>query len=52
MDNEKAMGPAVNPFQARYYAQFGGSPTPEDLKRMDPQGALTFGKRPPVGKKR
>jgi arylsulfatase A-like enzyme len=52
MVNEKAMGPAINPYQALYYAQFGGTPTPEDLKRMDPQGALTFGKKPPVGKKR
>ncbi len=45
MVNEKAMGPAINPYQALYYAQFGGAPTPEDLKRMDPQGALTFGKK-------
>ncbi len=52
MDNEKAMGPAVNPFQTLYYAQFGGSPTPADLKRMDPKGALTFGTKPPAGKKR
>jgi hypothetical protein len=46
------MGPDVNPFQTRYYAQFGGSPTPEDLTRMDPKAALTFGKTPPAGKKR
>jgi len=44
MVNEKALGPQINPFQARYYQQFGGSPTPEDLKRMAPQGALTFGR--------
>jgi arylsulfatase len=44
MVNEQAMGPEINPFQARYYAQFGGSPTAEDLKRMDPKGALTFGR--------
>jgi len=46
MDNEKSLGPELNPFQALYYAQFGGSPTPEDLRRMDPRGALTFGKTP------
>jgi arylsulfatase A-like enzyme len=34
--NENATGPAINPFQELYYKQFGGSPTPEDLKRMDP----------------
>ena len=28
--------PSINPFQALYYNQFGGSPTPGDLKRMDP----------------
>jgi len=34
--NEKAVGPAVNPFQERYYRQFGGRPTPEALQKMDP----------------
>jgi arylsulfatase len=54
MVNEKAMGPAVNPFQEMYYRQFGGSPSEEDLKRMDPAGALTFGvpaKKPRPGEK-
>jgi arylsulfatase len=46
MVNEEAMGPAVNPFQTLYYQQFGGSPTEEDLQRMDPKGALEFGKQP------
>ena len=45
MDNEQVMGPAINPFQVSYYDQFGGSPTRQDLKRMDPKGALTFGKK-------
>lgn len=49
--NEKAMGPAINPFQEIYYRQFGGSPTPEALARMDPKGALTFGV-PKAGKKK
>jgi arylsulfatase len=48
MVNEKAMGPEINPFQTLYYQQFGGSPTAEDLQRMDPKGALDFGKRPPA----
>lgn len=44
MVNEKALGPDINPFQALYYQQFGGSPSAEDLKRMDHRGALTFGR--------
>jgi arylsulfatase len=51
MVNEKAMGPAINPFQEIYYRQFGGSPTPEALAKMDPKGALTFG-APKAGKKK
>ena len=51
MVNEKAMGPAINPFQEIYYRQFGGSPTPEALAKMDPKGALTFGV-PKAGKKK
>ena len=35
--NESVTGPAINPFQELYYQQFGGSPTPQDLKRMNPQ---------------
>lgn len=37
MVNEDAQGPEINPFQALYYEQFGGSPTPEDLRRMKPR---------------
>ena len=36
MVNEKAVGPTINPFQTLYYQQFGGSPTPQDLNRMNP----------------
>lgn len=36
MVNEKAVGPSINPFQELYYKQFGGSPTPEALNRMNP----------------
>ena len=31
--------PSINPFQALYHKQFGGSPSPADLKRMDPTKA-------------
>jgi arylsulfatase A-like enzyme len=43
MVNEKAIGPKINPFAALYYAQFGGSPTPQDLERMNPDKAFEFG---------
>ncbi len=43
MVNEKAVGPAVNPFQELYYKQFGGSPTPEDLAKMDPNQKIGEG---------
>jgi arylsulfatase A-like enzyme len=35
--NEEALGPSINPFQELYYKQYGGSPTPADLKRMNPK---------------
>ena len=31
--------PSINPFQALYYQQFGGSPTAAALKRMDPKSS-------------
>jgi arylsulfatase len=34
--NESATGPKINPFKERYYHQFGGSPTPEELRKMNP----------------
>lgn len=34
--NESAVGPRINPFKELYWKQFGGGPTPEDLRRMDP----------------
>jgi arylsulfatase A-like enzyme len=34
--NEKAVGPKLNPFADLYWKQFGGGPTEEDFKRMDP----------------
>lgn len=43
MVNEKAVGPAINPFQEIYYRQFGGSPTAADLAKMDPARRLGGG---------
>ncbi len=40
MVNEKVVGPTVNPFQELYYKQFGGSPTAEDLAKMDPTSGI------------
>jgi arylsulfatase len=40
--NENVVGPSINPFQERYYKQFGGSPTPQDLKKMDPSDISRF----------
>jgi arylsulfatase len=34
--NEDAVPPKMNPFKELYWKQFGGGPTPELLKRMDP----------------
>ena len=34
--NEDAVGPAVNPLKALYWEQFGGGPSPELLRQMDP----------------
>jgi arylsulfatase len=36
MVNEGAIGPKVNPFKELYWQQFGGGPSAEDLRRMDP----------------
>ena len=38
--NENATNiPKINPFKELYYKQFGGSPTPQALKRMDPKSS-------------
>jgi len=50
MVNEKAVGPAINPFQKLYYQQFGDSPTPEDLAKMDPN--RKFGEEAPKAAKK
>ncbi len=35
--NEQQRGPAVNPFKVRYWARFGGGPTPALLSEMNPE---------------
>jgi arylsulfatase len=40
MVNEKAVGPKLNPFAVRYWQQFGGGPTAEDYRHMDPDRTL------------
>jgi arylsulfatase len=37
MINEQAVGPTINPFQERYFREFGGSPSAEDMARMAPK---------------
>ena len=39
--NEKAMGPRLNPFAEIFWKQFGGGPTPEQLRTMDPTRDLS-----------
>ena len=34
--NERVIGPELNPFAVRYWRQFGGGPTEDDYRRMDP----------------
>jgi arylsulfatase len=34
--NEIAVGPRINPFKELFWQQFGGGPSEEDLRRMDP----------------
>ncbi|MBI4664568.1 MAG: arylsulfatase [Verrucomicrobia bacterium] len=35
--NEKAIGPKLNPFKELFWKQFGGGPSEEDLREMDPK---------------
>ncbi len=44
LENELVRGPAVNPFKAQYWAQFGGQPTEELRRRMDPENKFAPGK--------
>ena len=38
--NEKAVGPRLNPFKELFWKRFGGQPSEEDLRLMDPKRAL------------
>jgi arylsulfatase len=42
--NEAAPGPKINPFKKLYWQQFGGQPTEEDLRLMDPARYLNVGR--------
>lgn len=37
LENELAIGPAINPFKELYWKQFGGGPTEESLREMNPE---------------
>jgi arylsulfatase len=52
MVNENATGPAINPFQELYYRQFGGSPTAEDLAKMDSKRVPELGPKAAAKKKK
>lgn len=48
MVNEQVLGPRINPFQEMYFQQFGGSPSEQDLLKMDPRNPLGLAvPRPP-----
>jgi arylsulfatase len=34
--NEKAIGPRLNPFKEMYWQQFGGGPSADELRIMEP----------------
>ena len=40
MVNEGVTGPKLNPFKALYWEQFGGGPSPEELRKMDPASRI------------
>ncbi|MFM1767675.1 MAG: hypothetical protein RJA22_204 [Verrucomicrobiota bacterium] len=44
--NERAPGPKVNPFKELYWQQFGGGPSEEDRRLMDPAQNPATGGRP------
>jgi arylsulfatase len=49
MVNEDAELPAMNPFKEMYWQQFGGGPSEEELRQMNPERVKEFGQpRPPA----
>lgn len=45
MINENAIGPKLNPFAEAYWKQFGGGPTAEDLRIMEPSQRTIPGRK-------
>ena len=43
--NEGVKGPRINPFKEMYWAQFGGGPSEDDIRKMDPSFRLGAGKK-------
>lgn len=41
LENEEVRGPRINPFKELYWKQFGGGPSPELLRQMDPERKFT-----------
>jgi arylsulfatase len=52
MVNEGATGPRINPFKAMYWEQFGGGPSEEDLRKMDPAGRIEGNAAPKKNRKK
>ncbi len=52
MVNEGAKGPRINPFKAMYWEQFGGGPSEEDLRKMDPAGRIEGNAAPKKNRKK
>jgi arylsulfatase len=52
MVNEQAIGPKLNPFKEAYWKQFGGGPTDEDYRIMEPHQKVPFGEGTPKKKKK
>lgn len=44
LENENVTGPKINPFKELYWKQFGGGPTEQQLKQMDPAGKFAPGR--------
>jgi len=50
--NEGATGPKINPFKAMYWEQFGGGPSEEDLRKMDPAARIEGNAAPKKNRKK
>lgn len=52
MVNEKAIGPRLNPFKELYWQQFGGGPSEDELRIMEPNNTTVPTRRPNAAKAR